>query len=452
MFDQLGGGFARYSVDARWAIPHFEKMLYDNGWLLRSYADAWAATREPLFQRTCEETAAWVMREMQSPEGGYYSSLDADSEGVEGKYYVWTTDEVRAAIGHDEFEVVSGVYGLDGEPNFEHGQWHFNVARDLQAVARARGMDEAVAAARLASARQKLLAARERRVRPGRDGKILTSWNALMVSGMARAGRVFGRRDWIESARRALDFIHAHLWNGGRLLATHKDGKSHLDAYLDDHAFLLAALLEILQADFDPAELRWAQEVGQRLLDRFHDRGRGGFFFTAHDHEELIQRPKPGPDNATPSGNGTAAWALNRLALLTGNLAFSEAAAGTVRLFAAQMARQPVAFGTLLEALEEQLQPPSAIIVHGAPDQFGPWRELLDPAYLPTAMALFIPAGSGSLPEPLQKPASPAVNAWLCRGVTCLPPIDSPGKLRQALDLPTIAPVETSATILKDMT
>ena len=446
IYDQVGGGFARYSVDAQWAIPHFEKMLYDNGWLLRLYADAWAATGEPLFERVCVETAAWTMREMQSPEGGYYSSLDADSEGEEGKFYVWTVDAIRALLTPAEFEVASMVYGLDREPNFEGGHWHFTVARPVAQAAREMEISEGTVQSTLDAARAKLREARERRVRPGRDEKVLTSWNALMIAGMARAGRALGHDDWIASARSALDFLRGTLWKDGRLLATYKDGRAHLDAYLDDHAYLLAALLEMLQADFRPADLAWAAELGDILLERFHDEEHGGFFFTSHGHEKLIQRPKPGPDNATPSGNAVAAWALHRLAFLTGETRFSDAAAGTVALFWPQLERQPAAFGTMLAALEEQLEPPRTLIVSGARDALGPWREALDGAYLPSTVVLLIPAGTPGLPPPLAKPASDAVNAWLCEGVTCLPPMDDPARLRDALKIPRMAGLQPPTT------
>jgi uncharacterized protein len=439
IYDQVGGGFARYSVDAQWAIPHFEKMLYDNGWLLRLYADAWAATRDPEFERVCVETAAWVMREMQSPEGGYYSSLDADSEGEEGKFYVWTVEEIRLLLTREEFEAAALVFGLDRPPNFESHYWHLVIARPPEEAARMLETSEGAVRLLLDSARGKLKAVRDKRVWPGRDDKILTSWNALMIAGMARAARVFGRRDWLDSARRALDFLRATPWKDGKLLATYKDGKAHLDAYLDDHAYLLAALLEMLQADFRAQDLEWAGELGDMLMERFHDNANGGFFFTSHDHESLIQRPKPGPDNATPSGNAVAALALHRLAFLTGETRFSDAAAGTIALFWPQVERQPSAFGTLLAALEEQLAPPRTLIVMGAKAQFGPWKELLDPAYLPTTLTLFIPAGTSPLPPPLAKPASDKVNAWLCEGVTCLPPIDGVSNLHDALGLKTIA-------------
>jgi uncharacterized protein YyaL (SSP411 family) len=438
IFDQLGGGFARYSVDDGWAIPHFEKMLYDNGQLIRLYADAWVLTGNPLFARTVEETAAWVMREMQAPDGGYYSSLDADSEGVEGKYYVWAPGEAKALLSREEYAVVGPHFGFDLPPNFEGHACNPVVAKPLAAVAVALGIAVEEAARRLASAKAKLFAAREQRVRPGRDDKILTSWNALMIGGLAHAARVFGRQEWLVSARRALDYLRTTMWRGERLLATSRDGTAHLNAYLDDYAFLLAALLEVLQADFRAADLDWADALGEALLDSFHDEKGGGFFFTSHDHERLILRPKPGHDNATPSGNGVAAWALNRLHFLTGETRFARAAESALGLFWPAMQRSPAGFGSLLSTLEETLRPPRLVVVNGPAEALTAWREDLRRQYLPDATILFIPAGTTGLPPALAKPARAEVNAWLCEGVTCLAPMVDREQLRQSLKPPKI--------------
>jgi uncharacterized protein YyaL (SSP411 family) len=438
IYDQVGGGFARYSVDATWTIPHFEKMLYDNAWLLRVYADAWSITRDPLFARVSEETVGWVMREMQSPAGGYWSSLDADSEGEEGKYYVWTVDEIRSLLSKEEFAVASYAYGLDQPPNFEGHAWHLRIANPAFTLEREVGLNEGQSQALLDAAREKLRLARDKRVRPGLDDKVLTSWNAMMIGAMAHAARVFGQPEWLDSARRALEHIRREMWRDGRLLATARDGRAHLDAYLDDHAFLLAALLDVMQAQFRAEDLAWASEIGKALMERFHDPAEGGFFFTANDHEPLIVRPKPGPDNATPSGNAVAAWALNRLTFLTDEMRFTEAARDTIGLFMPQLSRMPSAFGTMLAALEEQLDPPDTLILRGARDRFGPWREMLDPAYLPTTTVLFVPSEAAGLPPPLAKPATEAVDAWLCEGAMCRAPILDPVQLRNELGLAKI--------------
>ena len=433
IFDQLGGGFCRYSVDERWMIPHFEKMLYDNGPLLHLSADAWLVTGEPLFRRVCEETAGWVLREMQSREGGYYSSLDADSEHVEGKFYVWSREEAAELLEEGEYAVASLHYGMTLEPNFEDEHWHLHVAQRLEQVATALGMPLAEVEAVLGRARGKLFEAREKRVRPGRDEKILTSWNALMIHGMAHAGRVLGRQDWIASARRALEFVRATLWVDGRLLATCKDGRAHLDAYLDDHAFLLAALLELMQADFRADDLRFARALADVLLDRFEDQRDGGFFFTGNDHEPLIHRPKPGPDNATPSGNGVAALSLQRLGHLVGESRYIDAAERALRLFFPQMQRHASAFATLCAALAEHLAPPTLVILRGRLEEMAPWQAQLARCYVPSLLALALPAGELGLPEVMDKPLRPGVNAWVCQGVECLPPIDDPAALERAL-------------------
>ena len=423
LYDQLGGGFCRYSVDERWAIPHFEKMLYDNGPLLRLYADAWRVSGEPMFLRVAEETAGWVMREMQSPEGGYFSSLDADSEHEEGKFYVWSREEVSCHTTADEYAVVAAHYGLERPANFEGAHWHLLVALPLADVAGSLGRPLAECERLLASARAKLFAARGQRIRPGRDDKILTSWNALMIEGMAHAGRVCGRKDWLASARRALDFIRRTLWRDGRLLATCKDGRAHLNAYLDDYACLLKAVLATLQAEFDSELLAFAEALGDALLAHFEDAA-GGFWFTSHDHEALIHRVKAGHDSAMPSGNGAAAFALQRLGHVTGETRFLEAADRTLRLYYPDMERQPGGFATLLMALEEAITPPVIVALRGHNRQLTDWQGKISGFYWPWAMVLGLPSSLHKLPAALDKPLKEAVNAWVCSGVKCLEPID----------------------------
>jgi len=429
IYDQLGGGFSRYSVDEQWMIPHFEKMLYDNGPLLGLLADAWLATGEARFARCAEETAGWIMREMQSPEGGYYSSLDADSEHEEGKFYVWSRDEVQSLLSSEEYAVAAAHFGLDGAPNFERRHWHLRVARPVAEADRPL----------LDKARAKLLAAREKRVRPGRDEKVLVSWNALAIRGMAHAGRVFGREAWLESARRALGFVRASMWQGGRLLATYKDGRAHLNAYLDDYAFLLAALMEVLQARFSRDELEFAEELAEVLLDQFEDREAGGFYFTARDHERLIHRPKPGHDNATPSGNAVAAWSLGRLAALTGEDRYARAAERTLELFFPLMREYPAGFASMALALDEAIVPPSVLVLRGDPDALSEWTAQLARELLPTTQVVAISNGVKGLPPALDKPERPEpVNGWLCQGVTCLAPMSDLENLKAACKQPVM--------------
>jgi uncharacterized protein YyaL (SSP411 family) len=364
------------------------------------------------------------MREMQSPEGGYYSSLDADSEHEEGKFYVWTPGEVQALVSPDEYAVLAPHYGLDGPPNFENAHWHLNVARPLAAVAESLGKNEDECARLLDSGRKKLFAAREKRVRPGRDEKVLVSWNALMIAGMARAAAVFGRDEWLASAKRALGFIRGTMWKNGRLFATYKDGQAHLNAYLDDYAYLLAALLELLQAEFDPGTLAIGEDLAEVLLEQFEDKENGGFFFTSHDHERLIHRPKPGYDNATPSGNGMAAFALQRLHFLTGESRYALAAERTLAQFHSPVSEQPGGHATLLIALEEHQRPTRTVILRGPTAELGRWRSALAQRHLPHTMVIAAGTELLDLPPALAKPAGSRVNAWVCEGVTCLAPID----------------------------
>ena len=424
IYDQLGGGFSRYSVDAQWMIPHFEKMLYDNGPLLSLLADAWLVTGERLYARCAEETAGWIMREMQSPEGGYYSSLDADSEHEEGKFYVWSRDEAQAALTGEEYAVLSPHFGLDQPPNFENRHWHLHVARPVEPG------KEGI----LERAKQKLFAARAKRVRPGRDEKVLVSWNALAIRGMAHAGRVLGREPWIASARRALEFIRSRMWRDGRLLATSKDGHAHLAAYLDDYAYLMAALIELLQSEFSLQDLEFAEQLAEVLLAQFEDAEGGGFFFTARDHEALIHRPKPGYDNATPSGNAVAAWGLGRLAGLTGEQRYAAAAERTLELFYPMMRDSPAGYGAMTIALDEHLQPPGVLVLRGRPEALAGWQAELAREFLPDTTVLAIADSMSGLPPALDKPARPEpVNGWLCRGVNCLLPISDLVDLRKTL-------------------
>ena len=419
IYDQLGGGFYRYSVDAEWGIPHFEKMLYDNGPLLGLLADAWLVSGERLYAECAAATAGWLMREMQSPEGGYYSSLDADSEHEEGRFYVWSTDEVRRLLSDEEYAAFAPRYGLNGSPNFENRHWHLHVAERLEKPA-------------LETAKQKLFSAREKRVRPGRDEKVLVSWNALAIRGMARAGRVFGNAKWTASARRAFTFIRSAMWRSRRLAATYKDGRAHLNAYLDDYALLIAAALELSQDRFSVDELNFAIELADVLLDQFEDGADGGFFFTAREHERLIHRPKPGHDHATPSGNAVAAWVLGRLHALTGEPRYAAAAARALELFYPAMREHPGGFAMMAIALDEHLAQPKTLVLRGRPHAVEAWKAQLAREYMPDTLLLAIPDGVPGVPPLLDKPARAGeVNGWLCRGVSCLEPSNDLVHFRQ---------------------
>ena len=419
IYDQLGGGFCRYSVDERWAIPHFEKMLYDNGPLLSLFADAFALTGKPRLQQVCEETVAWLVREMRAPEGGFYAALDADSEHEEGKFYVWTPDQVKQVLTSEEYAVLAPHYGLDLAPNFEDKHWNFILAQPL-----VEGQETL-----LEQAKAKLLAERAKRVRPGRDDKLLVSWNALMIKGLARAARVFSRPDWALLAQQAVDFIRAQMWQKQHLLASYKDGQARLNAYLDDYAFLLDALLELMQTEFRPQDLEFAQALADCLLSQFEDPAQGGFFFTSHDHEQLIHRPKPGPDQATPSGNGVAVFALQRLGHLLGEARYLNAAERALTLFYPSISGQPATYPSLLIGLKECLKPTDMVVVRGPAEGVEAWRKVLAPTFFPNAMVLFVSNAVTGLPAMLAKPETPDVNAWVCTGVNCLPAVTSPAEL-----------------------
>ncbi|AOU97170.1 thioredoxin [Acidihalobacter yilgarnensis] len=433
IFDHLGGGFARYSVDERWMIPHFEKMLYDNGPLLALYAQAHAATGRTDFRTVAEETAAWVMREMQAPEGGYYSSLDADSEGEEGRFYAWTRETVRDTVGEAGYPLFAARYGLDGPANFE-GRWHLVGARPLAEAAAAAGFDEAAATARLTAAREHLFALRETRIRPGLDDKILTAWNALMIRGMAIAARHLNRPGYAQSAERALSFIREVLWRDGRLLATCKDGHAHLPAYLDDYAFLIDALLELLQLRWRSDEADFARTLADTLLAHFEDGEHGGFYFTADDHENLIQRPKPMADEAMPSGYGVATRALIRLGHLLGEPRYLEAADRALAAASGAIDQAPSAHCSLLDALEEQLNPTSLVILRGPSEALAPWLARSLTPFAPSRLAFAIPADADDLPAALaDKPSGTTPRAYYCHGAHCAPVIDRLESLNAAL-------------------
>ncbi len=423
LFDHLGGGFFRYSVDRFWSIPHFEKMLYDNAQLLGLYADAHAATATPSYASVASATAGWVMRDMQDARGGYYSTLDADSEHEEGKFYIWTPGELDTVLGPEESSLAKRVFGLTRSPNFEGKHWHLYLAEAPEGAAAALGIEPARAGEVLESARRKLLAARERRVWPGRDEKLLVSWNGLMIGGMARAARVLELPALAETATRAVDFIRAELWHDGRLKATYKDGRARFAAYLDDYAFFAHGLLELLQCRWRDSDLEFARELGDVLLKHFED-PRGGFFFTADDHERLIHKPKPFADEAVPAGNGVAANVLLALGHLLGEQRYLDAAERTVRAALQTLERYPDAHATLLRALEELLEPPKLVVLRGTAEELAPWRQQLGRAYAPHRLAFAIPNDaklSGLLAE--RAPREAAV-AYVCEGMACRAPVE----------------------------
>jgi uncharacterized protein len=434
LFDQLGGGFARYSVDGAWMIPHFEKMLYDNGQLLCEYARAHLATGEALFAKVAHETADWVLRDMRSAAGSFYSSLDADSEGHEGKFYVWRRDEVQSLLTPREYSAFSARFGLDRSANFE-GEWHLHTYASLDDIAGALKESTQTVAELIEAARAKLLKARNLRVWPARDEKILCSWNALMIKALSLASRVLGRPDLAEAAGTAVDFIRHHLWRDGRLLATYKDGRAHLPAYLDDYAFLADALLELLQTRWRSSDLDFARQLAEVLLDQFEDKADGGFFFTAKDHEQLIHRSKTFADESVPSGNGVAASMLTRLGFLLGETRYLDAAERTLRAAWTGIKDYPQAHMSLVNALEDFLSALQILVVRGEASSAAHWASVLGKLYAPTRMIYAIPNDAQLPPALAAKRPGETTVAYLCSGMTCSAPLENLEEVTRALKL-----------------
>ena len=416
MYDLVGGGFARYSVDERWLVPHFEKMLYDNALLARAYLHGWQVTGDPLFRRVAEETLEWALREMRGPEGGFFSALDADSEGEEGLFYVWTPEQLREVLGEEDASVAGDHYGVRPGGNFE--------GRTILT----RGADEPPG---LEGMRRRLYDARAKRVWPGLDDKRLTSWNALMIAAIAEAGAVLEREDFLDAARTAAEFALRDLRDAdGRLLRTYKDAEAKLNAYLEDHAFLLEALLVLYESTFEPRWFAAARELADTMIERFADGDRGGFYETSCDHEQLVARRKDLEDHPIPSGNSAAALALLRLAALTGEHAYEDQAVGVLRLLHPLAARHPQAFAHLLQAIAFHLATVREVALAGE-----------DPRELERAVrAQFRPhvvlAGGDPDGVPLLEGRGPVDGrpaAYVCEGFACRQPVTEPDELRELL-------------------
>jgi uncharacterized protein len=417
IYDQVGGGFARYSVDAAWTVPHFEKMLYDNALLARAYLHGWQVSGRERFRRVCCETLDWALREMRGPEGGFCSALDADSEGVEGKFYVWSESELRDALGP---ELAPAALDYFGPVRFEHGL-----------ILEGRGPEPAPET--LEEIRRRLLEARSHRVRPGLDDKRLTAWNALMIAALAETGAVLGRSDYIQAAVDCANFVLSELRDpDGRLLRTWKEGRGRLAAYLEDHAFLLEALISLYEATGDP---RWYGEgcaLADAMIERFSDAERGGFYTTADDHEPLAARRKDLEDSPIPSGNSAAAFGLLRLSLLSGEGKYERHALGVLRLLFPLAARHPQAFGHLLRAADFYLAPVKEVAIVGPQAEADELLRVVRRAYRPhlvlaTGRADGVPLLEGR--EPVDGHAA----AYVCEHFVCQTPVTAPGDLAAAL-------------------
>ncbi len=420
MNDQIGGGFARYSTDETWTVPHFEKMLYDNALLARAYLHAFQVSGDAVLRRTAEETLDWVLREMTGPEGGFYSALDADSEGVEGRFYVWGMDELRDVLGEDH-DVAVRWLGCSDEGNFEGSN-----------ILESRGAEpEPEVRARI---RATLLAARAARVRPGLDDKRLTAWNALTISALAEAGAVLERDDYVEAARRAADFLLETMRDGdGRLLRTYNAGQAKLNAYLEDHAFLLEALLTLYEATFEPCWFAAARATADTMIERFADRESGGFFQTSDDHERLVARRKDLDDNPIPSGSSSAAYGLLRLAALTGDADYERHAVEVLLLAASLAPRHPQGFGHLLQALDFHLADVREVALVGADTRA--LARVVRGEFRPHVV---LAGGDGSAAHDIallegRMPVGGRAAAYVCERFSCLAPVTEPAELEAML-------------------
>ena len=432
IYDHLGGGFCRYATDRAWMIPHFEKMLYDNGQLLSLYADALAIGPDALFAGAVRETAGWLLREMRHPDGGFFAALDADSEGEEGKFYLWRRERIKRLLSADEYLVAETLYGIDKPPNFEN-QWNLHRRDAWRSVVQRLSLEPERASALLAGAKQKLFQEREKRERPGLDDKVLTSWNALAIKGLAKAAMVLEEPAWLAAAADALDFIRAELWRDGVLFASWRNGQAKHPGYLDDYANLLDALTLLLQARWRDEDAAFALALADKALASFMDAEAGGFFFTAHDHETLISRPKPTSDDAQPSGNGVMALALWRLGQLFGNADYLEAASRTLVWARGAMEHHPAGQCCLLTALEEQVQAPELIILRGDEDATDEWRQALRDGFHPWRQVYAIPLQAKQRPPYLPALAPLGPVAYICSHSSCSTPIDSLDRLQAAL-------------------
>jgi uncharacterized protein YyaL (SSP411 family) len=430
IYDQVGGGFARYSVDDVWLVPHFEKMLYDNALLARAYLHGWQALGHERYRRICEETLAWALREMRGPEGGFHSALDADSEGEEGRFYLWTPDQIREAlegVGSDGLtDEVIAYYGLTDDGNFE--------GRNILHLP---GGQEAARPVELDEARRALYRYRSRRVWPGRDDKRLCSWNALMIAALAEAGAAIPCGDYLDAAVACAEFVWRDLRDDqGRLLRTYKDGRAHLGAYLEDYAYLVEALLTLYESTFD---VRWfdaARETADLMIELFADTERGGFFTTAHDHEELVVRRKDVDDHPIPSGNSAAAYGLLRLAALTGEHEYERHAVGVFRLLHRAAGGHPQALVHLLGAMDFHFASVKEVALVGpaSGDGLGALASVVRSGFRPHVVVAGGPEGTDR-PELLRQrdAVDGRPSAYVCENFACQRPVTEPEELSASL-------------------
>jgi len=432
LFDHLAGGFFRYSTDEKWQIPHFEKMLYDNAQLLDLYAKTWVGSQNSRYLQVAEQTIDWMITEIQAPTGGYYSSLDADTEGTEGRYYVWSQQQAEQAVTATGYRTLALHYGLDQEANFA-GYWHLQINQSIEHIASQLQQPLAQIGRQLNTARTALLQQRQQRVRPALDDKILCAWNAMACAAMARAGWYLNRPDAIGSAVRGLRFIREKLWKNGRLLAVHRAGISNGGAFLDDYAHTLDAILAVIQVHYEDGLLEWACELTNVVLEHFIT-PEGDFFFTADDEEIILHRHRPAGDDAIPSGNGVMAKVLGQLGALLAEPHYLQAQAQLLQACSGVLLRSPTQHTSLLCASLTPGPRIQTVILRGPHSDMDAWLQQLANDYIPTLQLCLLPnEAKNILPALADKPVSEKVVAYYCQQSHCLPPIHHHGTLLSIL-------------------
>ncbi|HEX6511842.1 MAG TPA: thioredoxin domain-containing protein, partial [Chloroflexota bacterium] len=439
MHDQLGGGFHRYSVDAHWLVPHFEKMLYDNAQLALSYVHAFQLTGKAFYRQIAEETLDYIRREMTSPEGGFYSTQDADSEGEEGKFFLWTPSQVEAVLGQADARLFCRYFDVTPSGNFE-GKNILHVPRDPDVVAEQLGLDERELETAVERGRQKVLAAREKRIHPGRDEKVLTAWNGLMLKAFAEASAALSRPDYGETAAASAAFLLRELRRDGKLLRTYKDGQSKLNGYLEDYADLVDGLLALYQVSFDLPWFTAARELAEVMIEQFWSEDDECFYDTGRGHEQLINRPRDTFDNATPSGNSVAVDVLLQLWLLTGEQRFSAIAETVLGGMQRLAGSYPLGFGRLLCAYDRYFGPAPEIALVGGLDspEMANLRQAVWARFVPGKVVAGCAPGDAETESavPLLAGRAPVDGhpaAYVCHSFACEMPITEPAKLAEKL-------------------
>jgi uncharacterized protein YyaL (SSP411 family) len=454
IYDHLGGGFHRYSTDARWLVPHFEKMLYDQALLSSVYIQAYQATHNEDYARTAREVFDYVLRDMTAPEGGFYSAEDADSEGKEGLFYVWTLEEIERVLGPEHAKVFAEYYGVTERGNFEDNKSILNVTESLEEVAKRLKRDPTEAEGIIQQSRSKLLEHRARRIRPHRDDKVIAGWNGLMISAMACGGAALQEPKYVAAAVKAGEFVLTKLIRDGRLMRYWRDGNVAGPAYLDDYAFVITGFLDLYEATFDARWLAEARKLTEQMIEQFADEEAGGFFLSGKDADSLIVRNKPGYDGAVPSGNSVAALALLKLGNLTMERRFTEQAERVLNAFSAQMTRSPTSLTAMLAALDFSIGPTQEIVIAGDPEQADTKEmlKLLHRTFLPRAVILFHATGDAGKSIEKQVPflkgqvaIDGKATAYVCENYVCSKPVNSISELNALLGAsskPELSPIK----------